>query len=61
MILRDDYLNKLIAYEEADLIRVITGVRRSGKSTILEMYKSYLSQNRRVKLSYTSILKIYHI
>ncbi len=46
MILRDDYLNKLIAYEEADLIRVITGVRRSGKSTILEMYKSYLSQNR---------------
>lgn len=45
MILRDDYLNKLIAYEEADLIRVITGVRRSGKSTILEMYREYLSLN----------------
>ena len=45
MILRDDYLNRLIAYEEADLIRVLTGIRRSGKSTILEMYRNYLSQN----------------
>lgn len=45
MILRKKYLNKLINYEKADLIRVITGVRRSGKSTVLEMYKKYLLQN----------------
>ncbi len=44
MVLRETYLNALIEYEEADLIRVITGVRRSGKSTILEMYKAYLSK-----------------
>lgn len=45
MLLRENYLNKLIEYEKADLIRVITGIRRSGKSTILNMYKDYIKKN----------------
>ena len=35
-ISRDDYLNKLIAFKDKQLIKVITGIRRCGKSTIME-------------------------
>ena len=35
VIPRDDYLNKLIKYKDKDLIKVITGVRRCGKSVLL--------------------------
>lgn len=45
-IQRPDYLNKLIAFKEKQLIKVITGIRRCGKSTLLELYQEYLlSQN----------------
>lgn len=42
MIKRDDYLKKLIGYRNKKLIKVMTGIRRSGKSTLLEMYKNHL-------------------
>ncbi len=43
MIKRDKYLNKLISKKENGLIKVITGIRRSGKSYLLfEIYKDYL-------------------
>ena len=38
IISRDDYLNKLIAFKDKQLIKVITGIRRCGKSTIMEIY-----------------------
>ena len=43
-ISRDDYLNKLIAFKDKQLIKVITGIRRCGKSIqSLQMYRtSYL-------------------
>ena len=37
MIKRDFYLNKLISYKDKHIIKVLTGVRRCGKSTILKM------------------------
>lgn len=43
-ISRDDYLNKLIAFKDKQLIKVITGIRRCGKSTIMEIYQDYLQK-----------------
>lgn len=42
MIERNEYVNKLISYKDTDLIKVITGMRRTGKSKILELYILYL-------------------
>ena len=42
MIIRQHYLDKLIAFRDEDLIKVVTGVRRCGKSTLLEMMRQYL-------------------
>lgn len=42
MLKREQYLNQLINSKDLNLIKVITGVRRSGKSTLLLQYKDYL-------------------
>lgn len=42
MIERKKYLDKLKEGKDLNLIKVITGVRRSGKSTLLLQYKDYL-------------------
>ncbi|MFV0467122.1 MAG: AAA family ATPase [Lachnospiraceae bacterium] len=36
MIKRDIYLNKIRPFYDSELIKVITGIRRSGKSVILK-------------------------
>ena len=46
MILRDTYLKKMIDVKDTEFIKVITGVRRSGKSTLLLMFKNYLLNNK---------------
>ena len=33
---RELYLNKLIAFKDTDLIKVITGIRRCGKSSLMK-------------------------
>ena len=43
MIRRDLYLNQLFGYIDKPLIKVITGIRRSGKSAILRMLRDELS------------------
>ena len=45
MILRNKYLNRLIEAKDTEFIKVVTGVRRSGKSTLLLMFKEYLLKN----------------
>ena len=45
MIPRTDYLNKLTDFKDKKLINVITGVRRCGKSTLLELFRDYLLKN----------------
>lgn len=42
MIQREIYLNKLRQLKDQNLIKVITGIRRCGKSTLLEAYKNEL-------------------
>lgn len=42
MIERKEYLEKLKKWKDKDLIKVITGIRRCGKSTLFEIYIDYL-------------------
>ena len=42
MIQRKEYLEKLIFYKERQIIKVVTGVRRCGKSTLFALYIDYL-------------------
>ena len=36
---RKEYLDKLQSYKDKDLIKVVSGLRRSGKSTLLELFR----------------------
>lgn len=42
IINRVEYLNKLITWKDKQLIKIVTGVRRCGKSMLLEIYQDYL-------------------
>ena len=45
MLQRQEYLDKLIGFKDKQLIKVITGVRRCGKSTLFELFQDYLSKS----------------
>ena len=45
MIDRKEYLEQLIRFKDKQLIKVITGIRRCGKSTLLEIYQEHLLAN----------------
>ncbi len=42
MVQRKEYLEKLIEWKDDDVIKVVTGIRRCGKSTLLMQYQGYL-------------------
>ena len=44
MIERYEYLEELKKWKDKDLIKVITGIRRCGKSTLFELYIDYLKK-----------------
>ncbi len=45
IIERKEYIDKLLSYKDKDIIKVVTGLRRSGKSTLLELFKNKLIDN----------------
>ena len=45
MIIRDAYLNQLIQLKDEHLIKVITGIRRCGKSTLMTQFQDWLRQS----------------
>ncbi len=45
MIERTNYLNQLIDFKDQKLIKIITGIRRCGKSTLFDIYINYLKEN----------------
>jgi predicted AAA+ superfamily ATPase len=42
LIERKTYLAKLLSYKDNDLIKVVSRLRRSGKSTLLELFRNRL-------------------
>ena len=42
---RDLYLTQLIHLKDTPLIKVVTGMRRCGKSTLLSLFEKYLRSN----------------
>ena len=60
MIERPYYLNQLLRAKDTDFIKIITGIRRSGKSTLLQMLKKHLltqgvPENHVIHISYEQI------
>lgn len=60
MIIRPNYIELLKKYIDAPLIKILAGIRRSGKSTILEMLIGHLTQigvdeDHIISLRYTSL------
>ena len=45
MVARDEYLSILKRFKDKKLIKVITGIKKCGKSTLLEMFQEYLKDN----------------
>jgi len=45
MVERKEYLEKLISWKDEQVIKVVTGIRRCGKSTLLDLYKEYLQKS----------------
>lgn len=45
MIERKEYLQDLISFKDKHIIKVITGIRRCGKSTMFELYQDYLRES----------------
>jgi predicted AAA+ superfamily ATPase len=45
MIERKEYLSQLVNFKDKQLIKIVTGIRRCGKSTLFELYQQYLLQN----------------
>lgn len=45
IIERKEYLNKLITWKDKQWNKIVTGVRRCGKSVLLKMYQDYLKNN----------------
>ena len=61
MIERPLYLEKLISYKDKPTIKVITGIRRCGKSSILDSYIDYLKQqgvkpNHIIKMNFEDLI-----
>jgi len=45
LIERKEYIDKLLSYMDKEIIKVVTGFRRSGKSTLLELFRNRLLEN----------------
>lgn len=45
LINRPEYLEQLIQSKDVDLVKIVTGIRRCGKSSLLDLFHQYLSDN----------------
>lgn len=52
MIARDEYLSILKRFKDKELIKVITGIKKWGKSTLLEMLQEYLKDKKKTNVQF---------
>ncbi|GHV94526.1 ATPase [Spirochaetia bacterium] len=45
LIVRQEYLDTLIGFKDKRLIKIVTGIRRCGKSTLFELYQKWLRKH----------------
>ena len=45
LVNRPAYLEQLIQNRDVDLVKIITGIRRCGKSCLLDLYHQYLTED----------------
>lgn len=45
MIIRSNYMNTLKTYRDVPLVKILAGIRRCGKSTILDMLRDDLLES----------------
>ena len=45
LINRPQYLNQLIQNKDVDLVKIVTGIRRCGKSSLLDLFHQYLLEH----------------
>ena len=45
MVQRTEYLQQLKVWKDEKVIKVVTGIRRCGKSTLLQQFQTYLKEN----------------
>ena len=60
MIPRDTYMNTLLSFKDKDMVKIITGIRRCGKSTLLAMFVEKLlecgvSQSNIIRINFESL------
>ncbi len=57
---RDEYLNFLVRSKDRQIIKVVSGIRRCGKSTLFEIYRNYLlehgvSENQIISINFENL------
>ncbi|MBO4285640.1 MAG: ATP-binding protein [Alphaproteobacteria bacterium] len=57
MIKRQEYIDRLISLKNKPIIKIITGIRRSGKSTLFDLFEAYLlnsgvEQNQIIRINF---------
>lgn len=45
LINRPEYLQQLISHRDVDLVKIVTGIRRCGKSSLLDLFHQYLTDD----------------
>ena len=60
-ITRKKYLDRIIQLNGTPDIKIITGIRRSGKSKLMQAYIEYLKSHLETSILYSSTLWIWHL
>lgn len=60
MIERPLYLDKIMPFVDTPFVKILTGVRRCGKSTILKMIIKKIAQFKKIVAFSNLIQRIYH-
>ena len=61
MLKRDEYIKKIVPFIDKDVIKVLTGIRRSGKSVMLkllmeELKKRKINENQFIYINFEMLL-----